>query len=146
MRILSAVFGHKIGMGARGIRRLWANKALEGQAIVHSQGLAPPMLLSPQSLPTPLSDGSRIIYMYVHFIDAVIIHIISADFGICECNSKMMQIISKVQSKVTLYHDNYPSSFKIFFFLWVLGKKCGLFSGVQILWIHAIFIELSTLF
>ena len=40
-----------------------------------------------------------------HFFDAAIIRIISAsepDFGICERNSKIMQIISKVRSKVTL--------------------------------------------
>ena len=29
---------------ASGVGRLWANKALEGQAIVHKQSLAPPML------------------------------------------------------------------------------------------------------
>ena len=40
-----------------GIGRLWANKALEGQTIVHKTMTCPSNALSAQSLPTPLREG-----------------------------------------------------------------------------------------
>ena len=42
-------------------------------------------------------------------------------FGICECNSKIMRIISKVRSKFTFFPHSH-SSFRGFF-LWALVKK-----------------------
>ena len=53
--------------------------------------------------------------------------------GICERNSKIMRIISKVRSKVTFF----PSRSSVFFEFFLMGarkKKCGLFSRVQSLW------------
>ena len=46
-----------------------------------------------------------------------------------------MQIISKVRSKVTLFPVNHPSFRAVFFLMGARKKKCGLFSGVQSLWI-----------
>ena len=63
-----------------------------------------------------------------HFFDAAIISASGPDVGICERNSKIIQIISKVRSKITLFLHAHPS-FGGCFLMGARKIKCRLFWG-----------------
>ena len=59
-----------------GVGRFWANKALEGQAIVHQQSLAPPMLCLLRAFPRSLSNFHYVTtMMYAMHIQIIIIYV-----------------------------------------------------------------------